>query len=118
MDKGVNQVVDEAVLTGLARMKTDPDFVPELTRGAIGLCEKFVERIGEAVGLQDVDAVKTTAHALYGCAGSVGFVGITRVCDQFRGLESTQLPERGADFESRLRHALSAIKHYLEARKP
>lgn len=105
--------LDEALLAKLATLKTDPAFVPQLLDQAFLQCRIDVEAIAGSRAEGKIDVLREQAHALYGCAGSVGFIGITAVCDRFRNLQADEIQTRALQFEVELKLALTRLEARL-----
>ena len=110
------QVIDESVFEGLSALKADPARWHLLMHRALTQCREFVETISNAALHGDMDACGKAVHALYGCAGSAGFVEVIALCDGFRALATAQKQNGAAQFASDLRDACAALEHHIAKR--
>ena len=108
-----NKLIDESVFDGLSALKADPARWPLLMHRALTQCREFVETISNAALHGDMDACGKAIHALYGCAGSAGFVEVIRLCDGFRALVPAQKQIGAAQFANDLRDACGALERHI-----
>ena len=64
--------LDPVVMAELANFSSDPTFVERLIRGFRSDCERLVAQLLDGLAQRKYEAVKDSAHALRGVAGSVG----------------------------------------------
>ena len=75
--------VDSSVLAGLDRLSTDSTFVPRLLNGFRFDAERLVKEIVDGLAARKYEAVKDSAHALKGGAGSIGATQLMMLATRF-----------------------------------
>lgn len=113
--------VDQSVLMDLERLSSDPTFIARLLNGFRSDAERLVREISDALAQRRYEAVKDSAHALKGGAGSVGASQLVMLATRFEQASHEQLRLKSAAWTEELTRAYSVaiarLDRHLELRK-
>jgi len=114
-------VLDQTVISDLARISTDPTFVERLIRGFHSDSERLVAEICDALAHRRYESAKDSAHALKGGAGSVGASQLTQFSVRLEKAPHETLRLKASQWADELvrtaTRTYAALEEHLESRR-
>jgi two-component system sensor histidine kinase RpfC len=106
--------IDREVLEQLEKLGASNGFVSRLLADYLRDTEAQMDAAQRALEAGRVDELREALHAIKGASGSVGAVGMARVCTEIRALEDQTVCESAGDIIAVLRASLAATRPALE----
>jgi two-component system sensor histidine kinase RpfC len=114
-------VLDQTVLSDLARISTDATFVERLIRGFHSDSERLVAEVCDALAHRRYESAKDSAHALKGGAGSVGASQLTQFSVRLEKASHETLRLKASQWADELvrtaTRTYAALEEHLESRR-
>lgn len=114
-------LLDQGVLSDLARISSDPTFVDRLIRGFHSDSERLVAEVCHALANRKYESAKDAAHALKGGAGSVGASQLTQFAVRLEKATHETLRLKSSQWADELvrtaTRTYAALEEHVESRR-
>ncbi|MDW7710436.1 MAG: ATP-binding protein [Deferrisomatales bacterium] len=111
-------VLDEDILKDLENLDDGTHFVKDLIEVFLVDAEQILREMEQAVSAGDLVVLRDLAHALQGCASTVGAAELRETASRAKLVTQGEVRMRGKTYLNDVRASLEATREYLTHRHP